>query len=65
MIVVKHTIRCDQAGCGGSASAECSVGFGESQPEPRLPRGWTNIGRMLFCPDHVIVVKAKEDRNAS
>jgi hypothetical protein len=56
---ITYTVHCCIADCDVTATEhfeQCPVLFGSTLPPPSVPRAWLEIGALLFCPKHVLLL---------
>lgn len=45
----------------GEATVEFDINLGQGLVVPILPPGWTQFGKLIYCPNHTIEVKDKPE----
>jgi len=51
------TYHCDIAGCGETETQHLENVYAATLPSPRAPRGWLQVGHLLFCPLHSLFIE--------
>lgn len=66
MLTIKHTLVCDQQGCGNSRTQEYqNLPIQGQIPLPQLPPGWWATPQFgMVCEKHVVMVQNKEAQYA-